>query len=76
MADTIAKTVTLSDGTTELEVPATRWKVTRTNDITSFARPITNPPNNGDFARRKALNMNRIEEKVQVGASITDAFAA
>lgn len=71
MAKTIAKTVTLTDGSTELEVPATRWKVTRTNDITSFARP----KQDGGEPERRALNLNRIQEKVQVGASITDAFA-
>jgi hypothetical protein len=75
MADTISKTVTITNGGSspadiELEVPATRVKPTLTNNITSFAKPV---PEGGDTQRR-ALNLNRIETKIQIGAVVDDAF--
>lgn len=76
--DTLPKTVTITDGTTVLEIPATRQKHTTTNNITSFSRPISDPPTNlggtSTFTQRRALNMNRIEHAVQVQASVTDNF--
>jgi len=74
MVETIAKTVTISDGgdgtaTTELEIPANRVTPRLTNDITSFAKPQANPP------ERRALNLNRIELQIQVQATLDDNFA-
>ena len=74
MAQTIAKTVTISDGgtgtvTKELEIPADRVTPRLANDITSFAKPNEDPP------ERRALNLNRIELQIQVQATLDDAFA-
>jgi len=72
MADTIAKTVTITDGSTELEIPAASFKPTLTNNITSFNNPFTD----GGKRETRALNMNRIGVKIQVTAKVDDNFAA
>ena len=72
MADKIAKTVTITDGSTELEIPAASFKPTLTNNITSFNTPNTD----GGTRETRALNMNRIGVKIQVTAKVDDAFAA
>lgn len=72
MAQPLDKTVTISDGTTELEVPATSWKVTSSNNIISYQRP----KQGGGEPVTKAMNMNRIEIPVQVTMSVTDDYAA
>jgi len=76
-----SKTVTIKgtniDGdTVELEIPATGGKITSSNDITSFDRPIQNP-SSGDAKETRALNLNRIKVNVQFSkAKVTDGFAA
>lgn len=68
MSENIAKTATITDGTTVLELPLTKQKVTSTNNINSFAKPNEDPP------QRRALNLNRWEFARQVTATVTDAF--
>lgn len=75
----IAKTVTLSGtnisgDTVELEIPVRSKKVTSSNNVTSFARPIQNPTP-GKFRQTRALNMNRIDLNIQVQAKVSDEFA-
>jgi len=75
MANTLSKTVTITDGSTVLDIPCTRQKHTTANNVTSFSRPINDPPNsNGDFYKRRALNMNRIEHTVQIQATVSDDY--
>lgn len=74
------KTVTISGtnlagDTVELEIPQDSKKVTSSNNINSFNRPITDPTVN-DRRQTRALNMNRIQVNVQVTGKVTDEFAA
>lgn len=72
MTDKISKTVTISDGSTELEIPAASFKPTLTNNITAFNTPNTD----GGSRETRALNMNRIGVSIQVTAKLDDNFAA
>jgi len=67
----IDKTVTISDGSTTLEIPATSWRPTAQNQLTSFSRP----KQDGGSTETRALNLNRITTEVSVTAKVTDAFA-
>lgn len=78
MTDDIAKTATLTgenfDGDTiELELPLDSQKFTGSNDINSFSRP---QPDGENEPTRRALNMNRWEQNMQLTMKVTDRFAA
>lgn len=77
---TISKNVTISgqniDGdTVELELPVNSKKVTSSNNVTSFNRPITDPTET-NFKETRALNMNRIKVNIQFVGKCSDGFAA
>lgn len=64
----------LKGNTVKLQIPGNSKKVTASNELNSFNRPITDPVEN-DSRETRALNMNRISLEVQTTAKISDEYA-